>query len=216
MSIQSLLFPTRDLCYFCKDRTGHILGYICFECRERLNFVSKEVAMDSDFVDRAIYSLGYNKYLKEMVHAFKFNSKSYLYKPLAELMLITIKELNLNKIDIIAYIPIHRRKEAIRGYNQSELLAMYISQSLDIPLSKRNLIKKRWTREQNTLDRIERLKNLKDSFKIRNPQEFNGKRVLLIDDIITTGSTFNEAARLIKECGATNVVCLALTSSKSI
>ena len=216
MSIQSLLFPTRDLCYFCKDRTNHILKFICYECRERLQFVNKEVNMDSMAVSRAIYCLSYNKYLKEMVHGFKFNRKSYLYKPLSELMLMTIKEMNLIEFDIITYVPIHRRKEAIRGYNQSELLASYISESMEIKLSKGNLIKNKWTREQNTLDRVGRLRNLKDSFSIRNPHEFKDKKVILIDDIITTGSTFNECAKELKESGAIDVLCLALTSSKNL
>ncbi|TJX14889.1 ComF family protein [Tissierella creatinini] len=215
MGIKNLLFPTKNLCYLCKDRNGVVVDFICNECRERLVFSNKEVDLDTDLIHRTIYCLSYNKYLKEIVHDFKFNDKSYLYKPLAELMFITIKNKEIKDIDLIAYIPIHRKKEAIRGYNQSELLASYIGEVLYLPISRNNLIKYKWTKEQNTLNRSERLKNLKDSFTIRNPNEFINKRILLIDDLITTGSTFKECANLIMEIGAKSVTCLALSSSKS-
>lgn len=215
MGIKSLLFPTKSLCYLCKDRTGKVQDFICSECMERLIFLHKEVEIEEGKMNRTIYCLSYNKYLKEMVHGFKFNDKSYLYKPLGELILKTISHKEIFNIDLIAYIPIHRKKEALRGYNQSELLATYIGEKLNLPLSKNNLIKSKWTKEQNTLNRIERHKNLKDSFSIRNPDEFANKRILLIDDLITTGSTFNECTKLLIEARAESVTCLALTSSKN-
>lgn len=215
MSIHSLLFPTRDLCYLCKEKTSNLIGFACSECREHLVFVNKEINMESQYIKRIMYSLHYNRYIKELVHAYKFNGKSYLYKPLAEIMIDTISKDNIKDIDLIMFIPIHRRKEAIRGYNQSELLANYIANRLQIQISKGNLVKTKWTKEQNTLDRIQRLKNLKDSFSIKNPSLVYGKNILIIDDIITTGSTFNECAKLLMENGAKEVIALALTSSKT-
>ena len=214
MSIHSLLFPTRNVCYLCKDKTPSITGFACYDCRENLVFVNKEVNVNSMYISRTIYCLNYNRFLKELVHEFKFNRKSYLYKPFSAIMLNTIRMLKINDIDLVLFVPIHRRKEAIRGYNQSELLAGYIAKELDLPISKGNLVKTRWTKEQNKLDRIRRLKNLKDSFFVKNPSTFYGKKVLLIDDFITTGSTFNECAKLLIDNGAKEVVALALTSSK--
>ena len=216
MSIYNLLFPTRDLCYLCKEKTPYLIGFTCSDCRDNLVFVHKKINIDLEYISSAIYSLNYNRFLKEVVHGFKFNGKSYLYKPLAEIMLETMELLNISGVDCIFFIPIHRRKEAIRGYNQTQLLANYIGKSLEIPVSKKNLIKIKWTQEQNQLDRIHRLKNLKDSFVIKNPEEIYGKKVLLIDDIITTGATFNECSRLLIKNGAKEVVSLALTSSKII
>lgn len=215
MSIHSLLFPTRDLCYLCKEKTPYLKDFICSDCMEKLVFLHREVDIDSRFISGTFYSLNYNRFLRELVHSFKFNGKNYLYKPFAEIMIDTIRQKNIVDIDLILFIPIHRRKEAIRGYNQSELLADYISKNLNIPISKGNLIKTKWTQEQNTLDRIQRFKNLKDSFSIKNPSEFENKRILLIDDIITTGSTFNECAKLLMEKGAKEVLAIALTSSKT-
>jgi len=212
--MDNLLFPTKDLCFLCKTRINYVQGYICSDCKNALEFLNKEVNINSDFVDKTYFTLSYNKFTKELVHRFKFNNHSYLYKPLAILMSKTIVEKYIADIDLIMFVPIHWRKEAIRGYNQSELLANYISQLINIPISRKNLIKKRWTKEQNTLDRISRLKNLKDSFYIKNPSELYNKNILLIDDIITTGSTFDECSKVLKNNGVKSITALALTSNR--
>ena len=216
MSIMSLLFPTRELCYLCKDKTPYLTAFVCSECRERLEFVYREVDINSQYIKKTIFALSYNRFLRELIHDYKFNGKSYMYKPFGEIMIETIKRTDINNINLILYIPIHRRKEAIRGYNQSELLAKYILQKLQIQLSKGNLRKTTWTKEQNTLNRVQRLINLKNSFSIKSPEEISGKRILLIDDLITTGATFNECSKLLIESGAKEVIALALTSSKTI
>lgn len=212
--MDNLLFPTRNLCFFCKARTEDIREFICPDCRSLLEIVHKEVESGSNYIDRVYFTLNYNRFTKELVHRFKFNSHSYLYKPLASLMMGTISKKDIEDIDLIMFIPIHWRKEAIRGYNQSELLASYISKSLDIPISNKNLIKRKWTKEQNKLDKISRLKNLKDSFYVKNPSEIYDKNILLIDDIITTGTTFDESSKLLMENGAKKIMALALTSSR--
>jgi ComF family protein len=216
MSFKSLLFPTKDLCFLCKDKTPFLTAFVCPECLERLEFVYRQVNIDSKYVTRTVYALSYNRFLRELIHDFKFNGKSYMYKPFAEILINTIKKLDIHGVDLIMYVPIHYRKEAIRGYNQSELLARYISQKLNIPISKGNLIKKKWTKEQNTLDRVQRLNNLRDSFNVKNPDEIKNKRILLIDDLITTGSTFNECSKLLIENGSKEVIAMALTSSRII
>jgi ComF family protein len=211
----SLIFPNENLCYICKEKSNYINDFLCSECESRIEYVHKEVDIDSLFIDRCIYSAFYNRFMKELVHWFKFNNKSYLYKPLAEIMIKTIEFKELIKdIDIILYVPIHRRKEAIRGYNQSQLLAIYISKKLNLPLSSNNLTKYKWTKEQNQLKRRERQMNLKDSFKVRNQEELINKNILLIDDILTTGATFDECGRVLKDSGAKGIVGLALTSGK--
>lgn len=214
-SINSLLFPSRNWCFFCKTSTTYITSYICSDCRGQLEVLNREIELGSQDIEKSFYILGFNRFIKEMIYDFKFNGKSYLYKPLGKIMVDFIQSLNLiSNIDLICFIPSHRRKEAIRGYNQSELLAKYISEKLDIKLSKNNLVKYRFTKEQNKLNRIQRLTNLKGSFKVKRAEEFSGKNILIIDDIVTTGSTFIECAKLLKENGAGEIIVIALTSSK--
>ncbi len=214
-SIHSLLFWSKNWCFFCKEGNDFITDYICCDCKDNLEILNREIDLDSVNIHKAFYVLGFNRFIKEMVYDFKFNGKSYLYKPLAQIMVDSITELNLNQgIDYIYFVPSHIRKEAIRGYNQSELLAKYISGELDLELSKNNLIKYRHTKEQNKLNRSGRVSNLKDSFKIKRSEEIRGKSILLVDDIVTTGSTFIECAKVLKESGAKEITVLALTSSK--
>ena len=118
-----------------------------------------------------------------------------------------------NKIEALAFVPIHRRKKALRGYNQSELMSSYVSKKMNIPLLNNHLIKNKWTLDQNKLGKIERKNNLKDSFKTINSEEFKGKEILLIDDIITTGATMEECGRTLMENGAKKIYGLALASS---
>lgn len=216
-SIHNLLFPTNNLCYLCKETKDIIHDYICDDCFSRLEFVHREISIDSPYITTAYYSLIYNRYMREVISDYKFNGKSYLYKPLGDLMLRTIKEKRLiEDIDLIMYLPSHRRKEAKRGYNQSQLLATYLGKALNIGVSHNNLIKIRHTKDQNKLNRHERLNNLKDSFKVKDRREIGNKSILLIDDIITTGTTMSECSKVLIENEARAVYGLALTSSKKL
>ena len=118
----------------------------------------------------------------------------------------TIKDKGIDKrVDAIIYVPIHRRKEALRGYNQSELLGDYVSKKLKIPILRNHLLKVKWTKDQNRLGKIERQNNLQNSFKTNNIEDFKGKEILLIDDIITTGATLEECSKSLMESGAKKV-----------
>ena len=132
-------------------------------------------------------------------------------------MIKTIEEYKIpSDIDMISYIPSHRRKEAKRGYNQAELLATYIGKELSIEVSHNNLIKVRHTLDQNKLNKFERQGNLTGSFKVRDRNKFKNKRILLIDDIITTGATMEESSKELIKNEAKEVYGLALTSSKKL
>lgn len=213
--INGLLFPERHICLFCKGKSTIIKSCICKECEERLEVINKEIYLNSYYISKVVYSLAYNRFIREKLKEYKFNGKNYLYKPFGEIMLNTINQKNLcSEIDLIMYVPSHRRKEALRGYNQSELLARYIAKFFNITLSSKNLIKIKWTKDQSQLQRLDRIKNLKGSFQVRNKEEIKFKKILLIDDIITTGTTMEECSKVLLHNGAKEVVGLALTSSK--
>ena len=211
--IKNLIFPSIGLCLICKeeDKTGK---HICINCKENLEIVNGEIELYSPYIENAYYSVFYNKFIREVIKDYKYNGKNYLYKTLAELMLDTISIYDL-KIDNIMYIPMHRRKQAIRGYNQAGLLALHISKSLSIPIIEDNLIKYKSTKVQSHSDKYERSKNLIDSFSIKKPFEIRDKNILLVDDIITTGATIEEASKVLKKNGAGKITGLAITSSKT-
>lgn len=212
-----MLFLGKDICLFCKENESISHNYICRSCMDLLEIVNGEEKIKSPYMEKAYYSLVYNKFARENLHRFKFQGKSYLYKPFGEILVNTIETLKLDhKIEYIIFVPSHRRKKALRGYNQSELLAEYISQTMDIPLLKNHLIKTKTTKDQNTLGKRERRNNLKACFKVDHLEDFKDKEILLIDDIITTGSTMEECSQVLIKNGARKIYCLALTSSQKL
>ena len=214
--LNNLLFPKKHICLMCRENNSSGKSFICKDCYGNLDILDKEIEINSSYINKAYYSLSYNRFIRDKIKEYKFNGKNYLYKPFAEIMLATIRKKEIEKnIDVIAYIPSHRRKEALRGYNQAELLANYISKSLDKPLMRDNLIKTKWTKEQSHLVKIDRIINLQDSFKLKDAEEVKGKKILIIDDIITTGVTMEECSRILRENGSKEVIGLALTSSKT-
>lgn len=216
-SISNLLFPEEDICSFCRENRTYSTNYICTNCMGLVEFVNREIDLNLPHIESIYYSVLYNRFIREKVHAFKFQGNNYLYKPFGEMLIDTIREKDIqNKIEAITFVPIHRRKKALRGYNQSELLGTYVAKKLDIPLLNAHLFKAKWTLEQNKLNKLERKNNLKNSFKTRNIEDFKDKEILLIDDIITTGTTMEECGRILVENGAKKIYGLALTSSIKI
>lgn len=216
-SMGNFLFPEENICFFCKEYMESDEGYICNSCKDLIQFLHREVTLDNPYIDRIYYSVFYNRFIKENIHAFKFNGKSYLYKPFGEILLSTIYKKDLIEgIDLVAFVPMHRKKKALRGYNQSELIAEYVASKIDKPLLNNNLIKVKWTKDQNKLGKIERARNLKNSFKVINKEDFKGKKILLVDDIITTGATMEELSKILIQNGAKKVYGLAITSSMKV
>lgn len=212
--INNILFPQEYICLFCKQANSSRKGYICENCMALIEFIDREVDLKFPHIQNIHYSTLYNRFIREKLHAFKFGGKSYLYKPFGEILIYTIEEKGLDKdVDCIAFVPVHKRKEALKGYNQSYLLAMYISKRLNIPLLNNHILKIRNTKDQNKLGKRDRQKNLKDCFKTINTKDFKGKEILLIDDIITTGTTMQECSKVFIENKASKVHGLALTSS---
>ncbi|MCF6463964.1 ComF family protein [Clostridium sp. Cult1] len=216
-SIKEFLFPQEHICLFCKSNITSSKDCICTSCKGLIEFVNREIDLNLPSLEKIYYSVLYNRFIREKIHSFKFQGKSYLYKPFGEILLSTIKDKGIDKrVDAIIYVPIHRRKEAFRGYNQSQLLGDYVSKKLNIPILRNHLLKVKWTKDQNRLGKIERQNNLQNSFKTNNIEDFKGKEILLIDDIITTGATLEECSKSLMESGAKKIYGLALTSSMKL
>jgi ComF family protein len=107
-------------------------------------------------------------------------------------------------------VPLHASRLRDREYNQSLLLADELNRDLRLPLVYDNLVRLRAAPPQTELSRSERLANLRRCFSVRRPAEVDGKRVLLIDDVMTTGTTANECAKALRKAGAAEVFVLTL------
>ena len=116
----------------------------------------------------------------------------------------------LGRVDVIIPVPLHRERLRQREFNQSLLLADQVGHVLDIPVSYTNLIRTASSPPQTTLSKKSRLKNLRGAFALQYPQEIIKKRVLLIDDVFTTGTTVNECAKSLRKAGSSDVLVLTL------
>ena len=128
----------------------------------------------------------------------------------------TITNRDIKGIDLIIPVPLHRRREAIRGYNQSYLLAKEIGRITELEVKNKILIKSTGTRSQSRLNFNDRLINLNGVFNIRNRQEIKNKNILLIDDIVTTGATLIECSKILHEAGARSITGLTLTTTSTM
>jgi ComF family protein len=137
---------------------------------------------------------------------FKYHSKVALADALGELMGTAFQ--NSPDFDVLLPVPLHSSRLREREFNQSLLLADRLHRRLGVPLSYGNLVRLRDTQPQTELSRAARLKNLRRAFAVLHPEEVDGKRLLLVDDVFTTGTTVNECAKALRKAGAADVfVC---------
>ena len=154
----------------------------------------------------------YDDTLKKLIHEFKYNQRTLLCQLFHEKIAGFIEHyhFDINQFDYLVPIPLSAARFRERGYNQALLLAQELSRSFQIPLSQNNLIRVRHTPTQTLLDEKQRWTNLKGAFKMKNSCAFKDKSILIIDDLLTTGATASEAARVLKECAAKTVGVLTV------
>ena len=172
-----------QFCPICRKPTK--LGRYCLNCRKDKNL--KGIIVGANFDDRV---------LQRAIHFFKYESVKNLAGPLANLYPYKIlKGLAVPENSLLIPVPTHKSKLKKRGYNQAEILARKLDKNLKIGVEPDILTKLRNTKSQMTLTKSERLVNMKNSFLCTNPKAINGKTIILVDDVCTTGTTLEECAR---------------------
>ena len=189
-------------------------GYLCIECGKRLekyvinkrnkllldfessapkSFFNSDLQNCNKIKSEAIYKFHIFKYedlIRTLIIQYKFNDKSYLYKTFCEFIVKNKKAFDFIKsYDIIVPVPIHQKRMKQRGYNQSELIAKDLAKIAQIKCYTNILIKTKNNEPQSTLSGKLRKENTKNVYKLINEEKINNKKVLLFDDIYTTGST---------------------------
>jgi competence protein ComFC len=164
--------------------------------------------------DRAFSPCVYDGVIKELIHAFKYRDKKYLGAPLSRLMTEFIKEFEIpvDFTDLIVPVPLHAGRLREREFNQAAVLAENIAQEFGKTASHGLLERTRATSTQTQLDTLTRLENVRGSFRVPPSADLRGKRVLLVDDVMTTGATSSEAALALKQAGAHVVFVLSLAN----
>ncbi|MGE0089320.1 MAG: ComF family protein [Bacteroidales bacterium] len=147
---------------------------------------------------------------QEMMHHFKYHGKKEIGFVLGKDFGLQLKDSPFKDIDIIVPVPLHPKKLKKRGYNQSDLIANGLAYSLEKSVDTKNLYRTVATSTQTRKSRFARWQNVENIFSIKNPDEFENKHILLVDDVVTTGSTFEACANVLLEIKNTKVSIAAL------
>ncbi len=185
-------------------------GYLCKECEKELN---KYTINCNDFKQKTdiLHIFQYKELIRKLIIQYKFNNKSYLYKTFCEFIVKNKKAFDFIKsYDIIIPVPMHNRKKALRGYNQSELIAKELAKTAKIKIFTDVLIKTRNNKVQSSLNKQDRKNNVKDVYKLVKKEKIYNKKVLIFDDIYTTGATIEACKKEILTANVKSVGILTL------
>lgn len=195
---KNLPYIKENRCNHCGRLTTYAVTY-CDSCAE--HNISFDVA-------RSVFD--YVKPISALIKGFKYEGKRYL----AQVFASQIKNLYYSEFieaDVIVYVPMSNERLKERGYNHAKLLAKELSAVLDVPVSDTAIIKTVETPRQANLSRQERRKNLQKSFKVVS-EEIKDKNVLLVDDVLTTGTTADTISEQLKNKGTKKVSVLTIAS----
>ncbi len=228
-ALLSLLYPPRcavcrtlgcvlPLCQTCIAAVMPVAEPACLRCGHALE-PDRECGncrQHPPAFDRARALGAYQGVLREAVHRFKYGNCPALAEPLGGLLAAQARTqsdaLYGLKFDGVVPMPMHAGRRRQRGYNQSERLARVVARELGLPLDTALLMRARATRPQVGLTATKRRSNLQGAFRVSRPQDAAGKTFLLIDDVMTTGSSLSECAAMLKLAGARGVYALALAA----
>lgn len=224
---QALIFLCKEIkqCFFppnCLLCGKPEQDYLCASCYTKLKqdtvFCIENIKKKQGFYfEKHFYLFFYQGMAKKLLTQFKFGEKSYFAILFAKIMIKNEKLCGfLKKYDIIMPVPIHKKRKAQRGYNQSELICTELVRIIKenkigtIFLEKNCLQKVKHNLPQSSLNRKERVENVKQVYSLRHPERIKGKNIILVDDIYTTGSTVNACAKILKENGAKTIIVVTI------
>lgn len=184
---------------------------IILEKQAQFTVINEGKEIEDKNFNEIIYIFKYEGLIRNTIIDYKFNEKSYLYKTLVDFMIKNRKILQkINNYDIIIPVPISKKRQKERGYNQSLLIAEEISKKSNIQINKDCLIKTKNIIEQSKLNKEERNTNIQNVYELRNKEVFLDKKILLLDDIYTTGSTVNECSKILRQANPMQIGILVL------
>jgi len=224
-SLLDVLFPPR--CIICRSfipRAGSI--HICSDCLKTVRYIENpccticgepfhgagishvcgSCAARMPGYDMAKAALIYDGICRDLIHAFKYDYKTHLRHTLANLAVEAFEQFVEECCpDVVVPVPLCKRRLVQRGFNQAVLLAELLAGRRKIPLERQAMRRTRWTEPQIKLDAEQRRMNVEGAFAVLKPGSITDKRILLLDDVLTTGSTADECARVLKKSGAVSV-----------
>lgn len=231
---RSKLYLDGPVCSACgKELLSHIRGGLCPECEKTSVKLGTDIcgkcgrvlANEAEFCDtcirnerafvRARSCYVYEGAPKKFVYRLKFGGRRYLAAFIAEAMVDRYLDCGF-ECDCVVAVPLSAKRKRKRGYNQSELIAEELSSRLKLPLIDGALVKTKENKPQTKLTRREREENVRGVYEVTSPETFKGRRVLVVDDVMTTGATLGEVSRVLYKAKARSVEALTYCSTRFV
>ena len=211
--ILDLIFPRK--CTFCAEIMEHPGDLMCPDCQRTLPWLlGARAEKQVEFVETCVSALRYHERVKQSVHRFKFRGRRWYAQTYGVLTAQSVQDHLSGTYDVISWVPVSKKRKRERGYDQSFLLASEMGKHLgQEPVEL--LQKVRHNPAQSGLTgAAQRRANVMDAYQAPWPERLAGKRVLLVDDVVTTGETLSECARTLRMAGAESVVCVTLAQAR--
>src|ERR1700736_5397752 len=204
--------PHEYLCPDCAAKLSRIVPPFCAKCSEPFDgaitttFSCANCAHRVLYFDAAVSAYRSRGIVRHVILNFKYGRQIHLRHLVARWLVAALDDERLRerRFDAIVPVPLHPAKQRERGFNQAALLAEWLTTRMALPV-RPVLQRVRFTTTQTAFDRSERMQNLRNAFRLRKNGDVRNLRVLLIDDVLTTGSTLSECARVLKEAGAQSI-----------
>ena len=218
-NLEKYIFPKGLYCVVCGKYIDDTRQYcLCDHCIKRMNFGCSNFDC-SPFFDYGFAAMGYGLYERRLIFNLKYDGKTYMAPILADIiydamysLVASGKECPLLDANMIVPVPLHQRRLSERGFNQSEKIAKHLGRKLSIPTNSKVLQRVRDTHTQRALSADERTQNLEGAFQVPESMinEVQGKKIIILDDIYTTGVTAISCAKALRKAGAKKIYVVTL------
>lgn len=225
-NLLGLFYP--KLCLACGKNLPPRDESICIHCLFNLSKTEFHLHKENRFTEHfwgrvkiengaALYTFVKGGRAQRLIHNLKYKNKTEIGIKLGRNYGKDLKSaIGFSEVDLILPVPLHPRKQKLRGYNQSDMFAMGLSETMEVPWKKDILLRQVFTTTQTKKKRIERFENVHDAFFINKPEALRGKHVLIVDDVMTTGATLEACASKVLEISNTKVSLATIGFGKRI
>lgn len=206
----NLFFP--NICPLCGLNMSNSDKIFCFACKNNLPKTNYHLYPDDNNIHQIFWGRTEIKYafafcyytkalkIQKIIHLLKYKNKPEIGEEMGRIYAQYLIEKDfIKEIDYIIPVPLHSKKKRKRGYNQSETFANGLSEITKIPVENEILIRNIYTETQTKKSRLKRWENVKEIFELSNPEKIKNKHILIVDDVITTGSTIEACVNEIKK-----------------
>lgn len=215
------IFPA--ICINCNATLVRDEQYICSKCKLSLPKTNDHLDSTNRRYQKFAFEpkithvssfLEYNRQgiSRKLIHAIKYRGETGLAILIGAMYGMDLLSCVHLKPDIILPVPLHPRKQKRRGFNQSELIAMGLSESLNVDVASNILRRNTFTSTQTKKSRVNRWENVGQVFEVVHPEVLKGKKVMIVDDVLTTGATLGSLATQVANCGAAEIFLISIAA----